>query len=59
MACGAVGHRRHDEPVADEIPELNLQRLTDELEAAVELAAALPYAGTLLKDESDLSTFVN
>ena len=42
MACGAVGHRRHDEPVADEIPELNLQRLTDELEAAVELAAALP-----------------
>ena len=42
MACGAVGHRRHDEPVADEIPELNLQRLTDELEAAVDLAAALP-----------------
>ena len=33
MACGAVSHRRHDEPVADEIPELNLQRLTDELEA--------------------------
>ena len=27
--------------MADEIPELNLQRLTDELEAAVELAAAL------------------
>lgn len=41
MARGAVGHRRHDEPVVDEIPELNLQRLTDELEAAVELAAAL------------------
>ena len=28
--------------MADEIPELNLQRLTDELEAAVDLAAALP-----------------
>ena len=41
MARRAVGHRRHDEPVVDEIPELNLQRLTDELEAAVELAAAL------------------